>query len=111
MAIDLTPEAEAQLAVLAAVTHESPSNVASEAIAHLHHALIGLPVQHPRAPALETGHFRKRYSYNPAEAVLRQTDATEFHLEEPIRFIDDSGGDRWVVPPGDTDLASVPFFL
>ena len=111
MAVDLTPEADLQLRKLADVTHDSPSKLASDAVAHLYQALIGLPVEHPLAPALETGNFRKRYSYNPAQAVLRQADVTDFHLEEPLRYIDDAGGDRWVVPEGDTDLASVPFFL
>ena len=112
MAIELTPSAEVKLAALCAVTHETPSQIASDAVEHLHRSLIGLPTEDEDAPKIETGHFRKRYSYNPAEIVLRQTDATDFALEESFRYIDDDGADRWVVPDTDvTDLASVPAFL
>lgn len=111
MAVDLHPSAEQKLAALCAATHKTPSQLASDAVEHLHRMLIGLSIEHEEAPLLETGPFRKRYSYNPAEIVLRQTDEADFVLEEPFRVIDDEGGDRWIVDGDETDLASVPPFL
>jgi hypothetical protein len=111
MAVELHPTAEQKLADLCAVTNQTASQLASDAVERLHRALVGLPVQHDDAPKLETGPFRKRYSYNPAEIVLRQSDIADFTLEEPFRVIDDLGDDCWIVDGEVSDLASVPPFL
>lgn len=112
MSIELTPEADTDLSRLVAATGMTGDALASHAVQHLHRTLIGLPDTHPHSPKIDTGPFRKRYSYQPAEIVLRQIDATEFKLEEPFRFIGDDGTAQWIVPDRDvSDLASVPSFL
>src|SRR4051812_4204549 len=111
MAVELDPAAEKKLAALSAVTGQTASQLASGAVERVHRTLIGLPVEHDEAPTLETGPFRKRYSYNPAEIVLRQSDVSDFTLEEPFRVIDDDGADLWIVDGDVSDLASVPPFL
>jgi hypothetical protein len=84
----------------------------SDAVENLYRTYIGLPPTDPDAPKIDTGPFRKRNSYRPAEIVLRQTDPTNFNLEEPFRFIGADGNARWTVPARDvSDLASVPQFL
>src|SRR4051812_9891448 len=103
--VELHPSAEEKLTAVCAATGKTPSQAASEAVERLHRSLIGLPTQHDEAPRLETGPFRKRYSFNPAEIVLRQSDVEDFTLEEPFRMIDDEGGDRWVVDGDVSDLA------
>jgi hypothetical protein len=110
--MDLTPNAKAKLAELSEVTHESASDLASAAVVHLHRTLIGMPAHDPDGPQIDTGPFRKRFSYQPAEVVLRQIDATNFRLEEPFQIIGDDGAPRWVVRERSfSDLASVPKFL
>jgi hypothetical protein len=112
MALTLTPAAAAKLAELTIVTGQSDSELASGAVEHLHRSLIGLASTDPDAPKIDTGPFRKRYSYQPAEVVLRQIDATDFDLEEPFQYLDHAGDPLWIVPASDvTDLASTPWFL
>src|SRR2546421_4215394 len=112
MPIELTPSADEMLAKLSKATGRPPTELASGAVEHLHRSLIGLRSSDPGAPKIDTGPFRKRYSYQPAEVVLRQVDPTDFVLEEPFQYLDDDGNPLWVVPESDvTDLASVPRFL
>jgi hypothetical protein len=112
MTLELSQPAEAMLKELCAVTGKPATELASGAVAHLHRSLVGLPSTDPDAPKIDTGPFRKRYSYQPAEVVLRQVDPTNFNLEEPFQYLDDDGNPLWVVPATDvTDLASTPGFL
>jgi hypothetical protein len=112
MAIELSDAADDMLRELCDVTGQQASELASGAVAHLHRSLIGLRSDDSDAPKIDTGPFRKRYSYQPAEVVLRQVDPTNFNLEEPFQYLDADGSPLWVVPESDvTDLASVPTFL
>jgi hypothetical protein len=112
MTLELSQSADSMLKELCAVTGQPAAELASGAVAHLHRSLIGLPSTDPDAPKIDTGPFRKRYSYQPAEVVLRQVDPTNFNLEEPFQYLDDDGNPLWVVPATDvTDLASTPGFL
>ncbi|GEM_PF-1995037 len=112
MTLELTPAAQADLDELCRATGQPADALAGDAIARLHRTYIGLPDGDPDAPKIDTGPFRKRYSYQPAEIVLRQIDATRFDLEEPFQFVDGEGAPKWIVPASDvTDLASVPQFL
>lgn len=107
--IDLTPDAEAKLAELSELTSLPPSALLSAAVERMHRSQVGLPDGDPDGPHIDTGPFRKELSFQPAEVVLRQVDATNFDLEESFRFIGDDGRARWTVPQKDvTDLASVP---
>jgi hypothetical protein len=101
---DVTGE---QLAKLAEATGRLPHELLRDALGRLDLIYVGTPAS---APEDLTGPFRKLFSNNPAQVVVRQKDASRFVLREPIRY--EADGRSFVVPMDDvSNFASVPRFL
>ncbi|MCA1822934.1 MAG: DUF1353 domain-containing protein [Mycobacteriales bacterium] len=104
--VSIDPATDTSLQDLVARTGRSARDLVADAVATLHLASVGEP---PR-PGVPRVPFKKLWSDNDADVVLRQLDPKFFRLEEGFRF---EGARAVVVPPGGdaTDLASVPGFL
>src|SRR5437870_13270369 len=100
--VDIGQKALEQIQELATASGESVETRIDKAIHVAHRTGIGPDRRHVAVP------FKKRWSNNDAEILLRQVSPTNFQLEEAFRFVPPDG-EEIIVHRGDrTDLASVP---
>ena len=105
MNVDITPEEQQQLESLATASGEGVAHWLGDAIEVSYRSAIG------KGPPTPGSEFRKQWSDNDAEVLLRQVTPKNFCLEEAFRFTRDGEPDILVTRGDSTDLASVPGFL